>query len=94
MDWPTSRAGEIYTDLPPRHTDKTAKQEIDMIIKQNWQYELHATLTPYNGQHSLELTQLWPQAQHPHHRKILQVLLSDAELAVFRDFLEVDRGAA
>ncbi len=65
-----------------------------MIIKQNWQYELHATLNPYNGQHSLEITQLWPQGQHPHQRKILQVLLSDEELAVFRDFLEVDRGAA
>lgn len=65
-----------------------------MIIKQNEQYELHASLTSYNGQHSLELTQLWPQAQQPHHRKILQVLLSDAELAVFRDFLEIDGGTA
>jgi len=30
-----------------------------MIIKQNAQYELHATLTPYGEQHSLTLSQIF-----------------------------------
>lgn len=64
-----------------------------MIIKQEEQYELRATLTAYNGQHSLELGQLWPKARHPHHRKILQVLLSDAELELFSQFLANTGGA-
>jgi hypothetical protein len=67
--------------------DKTAKKEIVMIIKQNKQYELHATLQRYNDQHSLTLSQRWPKALHPHQRQILQVLLSDAELATFAEFL-------
>ena len=58
-----------------------------MIIKQNEQYELHASLTPYNGQQSLVLSQHWPKAQHPHHRQILQILLSDKERATFSAFL-------
>jgi hypothetical protein len=58
-----------------------------MIIKQNEQYELHATLTPCNSQQSLVLSQHWPKAQHPHQRQILQVLLSDEERARFSAFL-------
>ena len=58
-----------------------------MIIKQNEQYELHASLTPYNGQQSLVLSQHWPKAQHPHHRQILQILLSDEQRATFSAFL-------
>ena len=65
-----------------------------MIIKQNEQFELHASLTPYNGQHSLVLSQHWPQAQHPHHRQILQILLRDAERVIFSDFLAGNGGAA
>lgn len=64
-----------------------------MIIKQNQQYELHATLTACSSQHSLELSQLWPQALHPHHRKILQVLLSDGALALFSQILANPGGA-
>jgi hypothetical protein len=82
------------TELPPCHFDETAKQEITMIIKQNEQFELHASLTPYNGQQSLVLSQYWPKAQHPHHRQILQVLLSDSELATFSVFLASKGGAA
>jgi hypothetical protein len=58
-----------------------------MIIKQNEQYELHASLTTYNGQQSLVLSQHWPKAQHPHHRQILQVLLSDEDRTTFAAFL-------
>lgn len=58
-----------------------------MIIKQNEQFELHASLTPCNGQQSLVLTQFWPKAQHPHHRQILQVLLTGDQLAGFAAFL-------
>jgi hypothetical protein len=65
-----------------------------MIIKQNEQYELHASLTPYNGQQSLVLSQHWPKAQHPHHRQILQILLSEDERAIFIDFLAGNGGAA
>lgn len=64
-----------------------------MIIKRNEQYELHASLTPCNGQQSLVLSQFWPKAQHPHHRQILQVLLSDIELAAFSDFFESNGSA-
>lgn len=58
-----------------------------MIIKQSAQYELHATLTPYGHQQSLVLSQIYPQAQRPRHQQILQVLLTDDELAVFSAFL-------
>ena len=58
-----------------------------MIIKQNSQYELHATLTPYGHQHSLVLSQIHPQAQRPRQQQILQVLLTDDELAFFSAFL-------
>lgn len=63
-----------------------------MIIKHNAQFELHASLVPYGSQQSLELSQFWPK-EHPHHRLILQVLLSDAELAVFSQFLAKRGGA-
>ena len=65
-----------------------------MIIKQNEQFELHASLTPCNDQQSLVLSQYWPKAQHPHHRQILQVLLSEDECAIFSDFLAGNGGAA
>jgi len=58
-----------------------------MIIKQNAQYELHAAITRYGEQHSLVLSQIYPQAQCPRHQQILQVLLTDDELAVFSAFL-------
>lgn len=58
-----------------------------MIIKQNAQYELHATLTPYGKQHSLTLSQIFPEAQQPRHQRLLQVLLTDEELAAFSAFL-------
>lgn len=51
-----------------------------MIIKETPTYQLTAALQPYQGQHSLTLHQRWPQAQNPHKRQILQVLLDDAEL--------------
>lgn len=58
-----------------------------MIIKQNAQYELHASLTPYGEQFSLTLSQIYPQAQRPRHQRLLQVLLNEDELAVFSAFL-------
>lgn len=62
-----------------------------MIIKQNPQYELHATLTPYGQQYSLTLSQIFPEANRPRHQQLLQVLLTDDELAIFRDFLSGPR---
>ena len=64
-----------------------------MIIKQNAQYELHATLTPYGHQQSLVLTQIHPQAQQPRHQQIVQVLLNTDELASFAAFLSCPGGA-
>jgi len=64
-----------------------------MIIKQNAQYELHATITPYGKHHSLVLSQIYPQAQHPRSQQILQVLLTDDELAGFSTFLARNGGA-
>lgn len=58
-----------------------------MIIKKNEQFELHASLTTCNGQQSLVLSQFWPKAQRPHHRQILQVLLSNEERAILCEFL-------
>lgn len=63
-----------------------------MIIKHTAQFELHASLTPYRGQQSLVLSQFWPEAQYPHHRQIHQVLLSDAELAIYSQFLAMTCG--
>lgn len=62
-----------------------------MIIKQNEQYQLHATLTPYKDQQSLVLSQVWPQAQHPNQRQILQVVLDQAELEAFGQFLSTGK---
>ncbi len=58
-----------------------------MLIKQNDQYQLEANLSAYCGQYSLLLSQLWPQALHPHSRNILQVLLSKDELKAFGEYL-------
>jgi hypothetical protein len=64
-----------------------AKQEVILIIKQNEQFQLNATLTPCGNQHSLAFSQFWPKAQNPHHRHILQVLLTNEELEIFSRFL-------
>ena len=58
-----------------------------MLIKQNSQYQLQANISAYRGQHSLSLTQFWPQAQNPHARNILQVLLNKDELRAFGEYL-------
>lgn len=59
-----------------------------MIIKQNEQFQLNASLVPYRNGFSLTLSQRWPQAQNPHWRTMVQVLLDEAELAKLRHALQ------
>lgn len=58
-------------------------------IKTGKNYELKGQVTEYApGLFNLELHQLFPEAQRPHWRRILQLNLSRDELDTFRGILK------
>lgn len=59
-----------------------------ILIRDLPSFQLKAVLTPSAaGQHSLELLQHWPEAQHPHWRRVTQLNLDTAGLRTLADFL-------
>ncbi len=64
------------------------------IVRSLSNYQLRARLIqPQGGGHCcLEFEQLWPEAQHPHWRRVAQFNLSREELRDFAQYLLVVAG--